>query len=893
MTTAATSLLGLALPVTGELSGTWGDTVNNAITSLLDTAVAGTTTLSTDGDVTLTTTTLAANQARQAILLCSGARTALRTITAPAQSKIYTVINATTGGFSVKVVGVGPTTGVTIVAGESAVIAWNGSDFIKVSNTAGAGVFSSITNTSLTSGRVVYSTTGGLETDSANLLYSGTDLTVYGITVGRGAGAVSTNTAVGASALAANTTGAYNTILGATAGDAITTGNFNTLLGFAAGSSVTTASANTAIGQDALSATTTGASNVAVGNQALQSNTTASNNTAVGYQAGYSGATNTGVAAFGYQALYNSTGNDNAAFGAQALKANTTGARNTAMGTSTSGATDGALGKNTTGDDNTAVGHQANSQNTTGGRNTAIGSAALYSNTTASNNTAVGYQAGYSNTTGLYLAAFGNFAARSNTTGLATTAIGYNALRLNTTGDDNTAVGFVALESNTTGARNSAVGSNALIANTTGSNNTAHGTQALQANTTASNNTAVGYQAGYSNTTGIANTYIGEGAGFTNTASSYNTFVGEAAGRSFNTNVNAGNTFVGVGAGYGTTTGTANTFVGAWNPTTTVGCGQLVTTGSRNTILGAYNGNQGGLDIRTANNNIVLSDGDGNPRLYYLNSGATWRMGNVSTNIDWVSSLSSGDSMPYIYFPTRNDGTTNTSQSGSGIIQYFNDNNGSAPASVNFVRTGGTGGGVSSGSAVTFNATRNTYSPYGAYTNAEVFRATGIGVINFENNGFDTAGIQFPATQKASSNANTLDDYEEGTWTPAIRGALTAGTYELATAEGGYIKIGKQVTLFARVVFAGSITGGGTGYMQITGAPSFNNARVSCGTVKQSGLDLSAGYTWLTVGHVGSSGQTTLYFDENGDAATSNDFPISGVSAGDNFYITLTYEASA
>ena len=41
MTTAATSLLGLALPVTGELSGTWGDTVNNSITSLVDSAVAG------------------------------------------------------------------------------------------------------------------------------------------------------------------------------------------------------------------------------------------------------------------------------------------------------------------------------------------------------------------------------------------------------------------------------------------------------------------------------------------------------------------------------------------------------------------------------------------------------------------------------------------------------------------------------------------------------------------------------------------------------------------------------------------------------------------------------------------------------------------------------------
>jgi hypothetical protein len=145
MTTAYTSLLGLALPVTGELSGTWGDTVNNSITSLLDTSVAGTTNVSTDGDVTLTTTTGAANTARQAILLFSGARTALRTVTAPAQSKVYTVINATTGGFSVKLVGSGPTTGVTVVAGESAVCAWNGSDFIKISNTGGSASFVNLT----------------------------------------------------------------------------------------------------------------------------------------------------------------------------------------------------------------------------------------------------------------------------------------------------------------------------------------------------------------------------------------------------------------------------------------------------------------------------------------------------------------------------------------------------------------------------------------------------------------------------------------------------------------------------------------------------------------------------------------------------------------------------
>lgn len=215
MATAYTSLLGLALPVTGELSGTWGDTANDQITALLDSAVAGTTTITSDADVTLTTTTGAANTSRQAILLCSGARTVLRTITAPAQSKIYTIINATTGGFSVKLVGVGPTTGVTIIAGESAVCAWNGSDFIKTSSTianaAGSntqvqfnnsgvlggsaslvwdGTFltaGSIKNSALTNTRLTFAGASGLLSDSANLTFNGTSLAVTGTVAVTGA----------------------------------------------------------------------------------------------------------------------------------------------------------------------------------------------------------------------------------------------------------------------------------------------------------------------------------------------------------------------------------------------------------------------------------------------------------------------------------------------------------------------------------------------------------------------------------------------------------------------------------------------------------------------------------------------------------------------------------
>jgi hypothetical protein len=124
-------LLGLALPTTGDLQGTWGTTVNDSITNLLDSAVAGTTTLSANVDVTLSTTNGAANQARNAIILWTASNGATtRNITAPAQSKAYLVINAGTGSIVIR--GSGPTTGVTIPSGARALVAWNGSDFVKI-----------------------------------------------------------------------------------------------------------------------------------------------------------------------------------------------------------------------------------------------------------------------------------------------------------------------------------------------------------------------------------------------------------------------------------------------------------------------------------------------------------------------------------------------------------------------------------------------------------------------------------------------------------------------------------------------------------------------------------------------------------------------------------------
>ena len=201
MATAYTSLLGLALPVTGELSGTWGTTVNDEITALLDSAIAGTTTLSSDADVTLTTTTGAANTSRQAIILWTAGGTTLRTITAPAQSKAYVVINKTSSTQSIKLVGVGPTTGVTIIAGESAVCAWNGVDFIKTSST--------IANAAGSNTQVQFNNSGVLG-GSANLTWNGTALAVTGTVAVTGALTAtldSTFSSTGALTISKGTTG--------------------------------------------------------------------------------------------------------------------------------------------------------------------------------------------------------------------------------------------------------------------------------------------------------------------------------------------------------------------------------------------------------------------------------------------------------------------------------------------------------------------------------------------------------------------------------------------------------------------------------------------------------------------------------------------------------------
>jgi hypothetical protein len=611
MTINRTTLLDLPLPVTGTESGAWGNITNNGLSQYVDIAVAGMNALTssdfTAGALTISNTlgtsaatNIAAGSAQYATIKVSSLAQN-STITAPASNRSYRIINAdSTYNLTIKASG---QTGITFLPGQTGVVAFTGTDYEVVgvvnaasstdnavpkfdgttgqiiqntgvtiddsNNVSGVAQLNAttadLTNIEVTNIKAKDGTASATIADSTGVMTIATlvgtnDATVNGLTVGRGAGAVSTNTAVGASALAANTSGADNVAIGRSAASGATTASFGTYVGSLSG--------------------------------------------------------NSGI----------------------------------------------------TGNNNTALGYYAYGSGSSGANNTALGVQALYLNTTASSNTAVGYQSLY-----------------ANTTGTLNTAIGERAATANTIGIRNVVVGNTAFSTNTTGSYNIAIGMDSLARSTTSSYNTAVGTEALAFNTTASNNTAVGYQAGYNNETGDANVYIGRLAGFTGTTARLNTFVGDEAGGLI-------------------TTGASNTFIGNDS-------GYAVTTGSNNSILGAYNGNQGGLDIRTADNYIVLSDGAGNPL--------------VST------------------------------------------------------------------------ADNQTVALEGAVPNSGT-------------------GITFPAAQSASSNAHTLDDYEEGSWTPVAIGGTTTGTGTYGLQVGRYTKIG-QVCFFQMTLGWSAHTG--TGDLILAGLP--------------------------------------------------------------------------
>lgn len=468
-----TPLLGLTTPTQGSLTGAWGDVVNNEITTLLDSAVAGTTTLSTDVDVTLTDTQSATNQAREAIILWTAAGTVTRNITAPYRSKTYIVINAS-GTQSIVLRGTGPTTGITIVANEKCVAAWNGSDFVKVASSATAGgTVTSVTGTApvvssggntpaismpaatssvngyLTSanwttfnakqGTITLTTTG----TSGAATFNGTTLNIPQYSGGGGGGTV---TSVGLSAPAIFTvTGSPVTGTGT-----LTLSYSGTALPVANGGTGVTTS--TGSGNNVLSTSPTIATPTITGDA-----TVSSMNFGAGPGSGGNNIILGNLAGGGSS----STGGNNITIGTFSGGLLTTGAKNTGVGIQ-------SLRNISTGGSNTALGYFALNQLIVGSNNVAVGDSALanlydqFSGT--SNNTAVGYGSGFNTTTGTENSFVGKSSGSAVYTSTRNVAVGWAALDGSLCGIGNTAVGALALNgtNSSSATYNTAVGNTAL-----------------------------------------------------------------------------------------------------------------------------------------------------------------------------------------------------------------------------------------------------------------------------------------------------------------------------------------------------------------------------------------------------------------------------------------------
>lgn len=190
-----------------------------------------------------------------------------------------------------------------------------------------------------------------------------------------------------------------------------------------------------------------------------------------------------------------------------------------------------------------------------------------------------------------------------------------------------------------------------------------------------------------------------------------------------------------------------------------------------------------------------------------------------------------------------------------------------------------------------------TITPPATNTNRAITLPDAAGAIVVSGTTPSLNGITFPATQSASSNANTLDDYEEGTWTPSYNGGLTGITY--GTARNGlYRKIGNQVTVWfvlmtdgltvtssslniAGLPFTAISTAGSNGTLNVNNATRWTSSPPTTGTVEPNTTTITL---YNSIGATGSG--TDPVTVTTGNMAT-------GAGNRNVLYGTATYIATA
>ena len=212
-----------------------------------------------------------------------------------------------------------------------------------------------------------------------------------------------------------------------------------------------------------------------------------------------------------------------------------------------------------------------------------------------------------------------------------------------------------------------------------------------------------------------------------------------------------------------------------------------------------------------------------------------------------------------IYNATAQDWQNNLLTSGTGLSVA----NGPGTVAVNFaVADVGTWAGTPSSANLAAAMTDETGSgPLVFATRPTLTTTVGVGGATASASG---SGISFPATQSASTDANTLDDYEEGTWTLTVTpGSGTITSYTVQSAK--YTKIGNLVTAIIKF----TITNNGTGasFLQIN--LPFTSADECMGTIRDNGVT-------GTQGNIRTSGANAFLLNYNSTYPGSTGAVITG-----------------
>jgi hypothetical protein len=124
----------------GDQAGLWGQTTNTNLGTLVEQAITGVVSIvMSNANYTLTSFNGITDEARNAVLVVSGSNSAVRDVIPPVVEKLYTVVNNTSGGFAIRVIGA-TGTGVSIPPGITTLVYCDGTNFIEAMSSAAVAV---------------------------------------------------------------------------------------------------------------------------------------------------------------------------------------------------------------------------------------------------------------------------------------------------------------------------------------------------------------------------------------------------------------------------------------------------------------------------------------------------------------------------------------------------------------------------------------------------------------------------------------------------------------------------------------------------------------------------------------------------------------------------------